>query len=99
MRARRALAIPAIAVLVVVGLIVAGCGGSSDSAGNDTTLKSQNAAETSKSDDAMKNDGDAMKNDGDAMKKESGDAMKNEAASTHDEGSMKQDEAMKNEEG
>jgi ABC-type glycerol-3-phosphate transport system substrate-binding protein len=99
MRARRALALPVIAILAVAGgLIVAGCGGSSDSSGSDTTLQSQNAAETGKSDEAMKKEDEAMKHD-EAMKKEDG-AMKHEGEAMHDEGSMKHDsseDSMKHE--
>ena len=105
MRARKALALPLIAVLAVAGgLLIAGCGGSDDSStsAGDTTLQSQNAAETSKSDEAMKHD-DAMKDDsGDSMKHESGeDSMKHEGDSmkheSGDEAMKHEDEAMKHE--
>jgi outer membrane murein-binding lipoprotein Lpp len=77
MRARKALA-PLIAVLAIAGgLLVAGCGGSDDSSSNGTTLQSQNAAETSKGEEAMKHDDDAMKHEDDAMKHED-DAMKHD---------------------
>jgi len=104
-RARKALALPLVAILAVAGgLLVAGCGGSDDdSAGNGTTLQSQNAAETGpgdeamKEDEAMKKEGDAMKHEGDAMKQE-GDAMKQEGDAMKQEGdAMKHDDAMQKE--
>jgi len=105
MRARRALALPLIAVLAVAGgLLVAGCGGSDDdSTDAGTTLQSQNAAETSQGEDAMKkDDDDAMKHDDDVMKKDDG-AMKHDdddAMKKDDDDAMKKDDddAMKREE-
>jgi len=79
MRVKQVLAVSAVTVLVIVGLVaVSGCGGSSSGGGDETAQQSRNAAATT-GDKAMKHEDSAMKGDhGAAMKDGHGDSMKHE---------------------
>ncbi|MGH2975210.1 MAG: hypothetical protein ACRDLL_10145 [Solirubrobacterales bacterium] len=101
MRARSSLLALLAAVVGIGAFGVAGCGG-----GDSSTPASENAAATSKGDNAMKHgDGGAMKDDGhgEAMRNEDGSAMKgkdNDAMKHDESGAMKHEgEAMKDGEG